>query len=149
MKAREAVPDSPSVYTTIASYYNRQGEFEKSMEALLARAEREPTNPEAFYTIATYEWEKAYRDFNLTNAEKMEHVQAGLKAIDTAIELNDQYMEALVYKNLLLRVQANLESNPAVQQALLEEATALSDRAEEIRKLNAAGAAAAAAAPGA
>ena len=33
--------------------------------------------------------------------------------------LNDQYMEALVYKNLLLRVQANLERNPARQQALL------------------------------
>ena len=48
-------------------------------------------------------------------------------------------MEALVYKNLLLRVQANLERNPARQQALLREAEQLSNRAEEIRKANAAG----------
>jgi tetratricopeptide (TPR) repeat protein len=151
VKAREAKPADPAVYTTIAAYYNRQGEFEKSMEALTARAEREPNNPEAFYTLATYNWEKAYRDFNLNDAQKMQFVQAGLQAIDKAIGLNDQYMEALVYKNLLLRVEANLEKNPAKQQALLKEATDLSNQAEEIRKKNAAGAAekAAAGKPGA
>jgi tetratricopeptide (TPR) repeat protein len=152
VKAREAKPDDPTVYTTLAAYYNRQGEFEKSMEALTVRAEREPNNPEAFYTLATYNWEKAYRDFNLNDSEKMQFVDAGLQAVDKALSLNDQYMEALVYKNLLLRVQANLERNPARQQALLKEATELSDRAEEIRKKNAAGAATAAAgapAPGA
>jgi len=147
VKAREAKPTDPAVYTTLAAYYNRQGEFDKSMEALTARAEREPNNPEAFYTLATYNWEKAYRDFNLSDAEKMKFVQAGLQAVDKAIMLNDQYMEALVYKNLLLRVEANLEKNPARQQALLKEATDLSNQAEEIRKKNAAGAAAAAAAP--
>ena len=151
VKAREMKPTDPAVYTTLAAYYNRQGEFDKSMEALVARAEREPSNPEAFYTIATYDWEKAYRDFSLSEADKMKYVKLGLEAVDKAIGLNDQYMEALVYKNLLLRVQANLEKNPARQQALLKEATDLSNRAEEIRKKNAAGAAAAAAAktPGA
>jgi len=80
----------------------------------------------------------------------MKHVQLGIEAVDKAIGLNDQYMEALVYKNLLLRVQANLERNPARQQALLKEATDLSNRAEDIRKKNAAGTvgAAAAATPG-
>jgi len=141
VQARESRPTEPSVYTTLAAFYNRQGNFEKSIEALQARAEREPTNPEAFYTIATYYWEKAYRDFSLSDAEKIKHVQAGIGAIDKAISLNDQYMEALVYKNLLLRVQANLERNPARQQALLREATELSNRAEEIRKKAAAGAA--------
>ena len=139
VKAREMRPTDPAVYTTLAAYYNRQGNFESSMEALHARAEREPENPEAFYTIATYYWEKAYRDFSLTDAEKMMHVQSGIEAVDRAIALNDQYMEALVYKNLLLRVQANLEKNPARQQALLREATELSERAEEIRQRNMAG----------
>ena len=139
VKARESRPTDPAVYTTLAAFYNRQGNFEKSIEALQARAEREPTNPEAFYTIATYYWEKAYRDFSLSDAEKIKHVQAGIAAIDKAIGLNDQYMEALVYKNLLLRVQATLERNPARQQALLREATELSNRAEAIRKKTAEG----------
>lgn len=139
IKAREMKPTDPAVYTTLAAYYNRQGEFVKSMEALQARAEREPSNPEAFYTIATYYWEKAYRDFSLNDADKIKFVQMGIQAVDKALSLNDQYMEALVYKNLLLRVQANLERNPARQQALLREATELSNRAEELRKQKAAG----------
>jgi len=139
VKAREARPTEPTVYTNLAAFYNRQGNFDGAIEALQARAEREPNNPEAFYTIATYYWEKAYRDFSLSDPEKMKHVQAGLTSIDKAISLNNQYQEALVYKNLLLRVQANLERNPARQQALLREAEQLSNRAEEIRKANAAG----------
>jgi tetratricopeptide (TPR) repeat protein len=139
VKARDAKATEPTVYTTLAAFYNRQGNFEGAIEALQSRAEREPTNPEAFYTIATYYWEKAYRDFSLSDAEKVKHVQSGLTAIDKAISLNNQYMEALVYKNLLLRVQANLERNPARQQALIREAEQLSNRAEEIRKANAAG----------
>jgi tetratricopeptide (TPR) repeat protein len=139
VKARDARPTEPTVYTTLAAFYNRQGNFDGAIEALQSRAEREPTNPEAFYTIATYYWEKAYRDFSLSDPEKVKHVQSGLTAIDKAISLNNQYMEALVYKNLLLRVQANLERNPARQQALLREAEQLSNRAEEIRKANASG----------
>ena len=147
VKAREARPTEPTVYTTLAAFYNRQGNFDGAIEALQSRAEREPNNPEAFYTIATYYWEKAYRDFSLSDPEKVKHVQSGLTAIDKAISLNNQYMEALVYKNLLLRVQANLERNPARQQALLREAEQLSNRAEEIRKANAAGGSQPAAAP--
>ena len=137
VQARDARPTEPSVYTTLAAFYNRQGNFEGAIEALNARAEREPTNPEAFYTIATYYWEKAYRDFSLSDAEKMKYTQMGITSIDKAIMLNEGYMEALVYKNLLLRVAANLERNPARQQALLREADQLQNRAEEIRKANA------------
>lgn len=143
VKAREARPTEPSVYTTLAAYYNRQGNFEGAIEALNARAEREPNNPEAFYTIATYYWEKAYRDFSLSDAEKIKYTQMGITSIDKSLMLNNSYMEALVYKNLLLRVQANLERNPARQQALLREADQLQNRAEEIRKANLASAAAA------
>jgi tetratricopeptide (TPR) repeat protein len=139
VKARDARPNEPTVYTTLAAFYNRQGNFEGAIQALQARAEREPSNPEAFYTLATYYWEKAYRDFSLSDAEKMKYTQEGLTSIDKALQLNESYMEALVYKNLLLRVQANLERNPARQQALLREAEQLSNKAEEIRKANAAG----------
>jgi tetratricopeptide (TPR) repeat protein len=142
VKARDAKSTEPTVYTTLAAFYNRQGNFDGAIQALQSRAEREPNNPEAFYTIATYYWEKAYRDFSLSDAEKVKHVQSGLTAIDKAISLNNQYMEALVYKNLLLRVQANLERNPTRQQALIREAEQLSNRAEEIRKANASGGAA-------
>ena len=140
VKAREMKPNDAGVYVTLAAFYNRQGEFDKTMEALHARAEKEPNNPEAFYTIATYYWEKAYRDFTTSQADKIKFVQAGNEAIDKALKLKADYPEALTYKNLLLRVQANLEKDPAKQQSLLKEADQFRDRAVEIQKKQRAGA---------
>ena len=134
VKAREMKPNDAGVYVTLAAFYNRQGEFDKTMEALHARAQREPNNPEAYYTIATYYWEKAYRDFTTSEADKIKFVNAGNEAIDKAIMLKPDYHEALTYKGLLLRVQANLEKNPARQQALLKEADQFRDRAVEVQK---------------
>ena len=139
IKAREVRPNDPAVYMQLAGYYNRQGEFDKTIEALEARAQKEPSNPEAYYTIATYYWDKAYRDFRLREADKKKFVQSGVDAVDKAISLKNDYMEALVYKNLLLRLQANLEKDQAKQQALLKEADRLRDLAQEIRKKRAAG----------
>jgi tetratricopeptide (TPR) repeat protein len=134
VKAREMKPNDAGVYVTLAAFYNRQGEFDKTMEALHARADREPNNPEAYYTIATYYWEKAYRDFTTSQADKIKFVQAGNEAIDKAIKLKPDYHEALTYKGLLLRVEANLEKNPARQQTLLKEADQYRDRAVEVQR---------------
>jgi tetratricopeptide (TPR) repeat protein len=139
VKAREMRPADPVVYTTLAAYYDRQGEFDKLIEALEARTAQEPNNPEAYYTIATYYFNKASRDFSLNNAEKAKYAQAGLVATDKALALNKDYFEALVFKNLLLRVQATVTPDRARQLALLKEADQLRDRAEELRKLKAAG----------
>ncbi len=140
-RARDMRPNDAQVYMQLAGFYNRQGEFDKTMEALHARAAQEPNNPEAYYTIATYYWEKAYRDFTTPEPDKIKFVKQGIEAIDKAIELKPDYFEALTYKNLLLRVQATLEKDPKVQQALLREADSFRDRATEIRnKQRAAGA---------
>lgn len=139
VKAREARPGDSAVYTTLAAYYDRQGNFDMLIQALEARTAQEPNNPEAFYTIATYYFNKASTDFSLSDAEKATYAEAGVVAVDKAIALNENYMEALVFKNLFLRLQANLESSPARQQTLLTEADELRDRAEEIRLERAAG----------
>jgi len=141
LAARDAKPTEAAVYMQLAGFYNRQGEFSKTMDALYARAKQEPNNPEAHYTIATYYWEKAYRDFTTPEADKVKFVKQGLESVDEAIKLNPNYFEALTYKNLLLRVQANLEKNPAKQQELLKEANQWRDKAQEVRnKSKAAGA---------
>jgi hypothetical protein len=58
----------------------------------------------------------------------------GLGSVDKAISIKSDYMEAIAYKNLLLRLQANLEKDPKKQQALLKEADELRDKATELRK---------------
>lgn len=139
MKARDARPNDPSVYLQLANFYNTQGDFERTIEYLNERIKIEPNNPEAHYTVATYYWDKANRDFRLTDKEKIQYVMDGLGAVDKAISIKDDYMEAIAYKNLLLRLQANLEKDPKRQQALLKEADTLRDRATELRKQKASG----------
>ena len=134
MRAKEAKPNDPAVFMQIAGYYNRQGDFTKTMEALGQRVALEPNNPEAYYTVSTYYWDKAYRDFRLKDAEKLDMVMKGIESVDKAIAIKDDYMEAIAYKNLLLRLQANLIKDPARQQALIREADQLRDRAEQMRK---------------
>ena len=139
VKAREAKPDDPGVYMQLAGFYNRQGDFAKTIEALQQRATREPNNPEAHYTIATFYWDKAYRDFRLTDVQKGEYAGQGLQAVDKALRLNKDYVDAIVYKGLLLRVQAAIEKNADRQKQILREADALQARAMELKKQKATG----------
>jgi len=139
LKAKEVKPNVPDVYMQLAGFYNRQGEFDKTIGALEERAAKEPNNPEAFFTISSYYWDDAQRNFRLSPEQKKDHVQKGLAAVDKALAIKPDYMEALVYKGLLLRLEANMEKDPAKQQALIKEAVALHDKAEELRKKKASG----------
>ena len=140
LRAKEAKPNDPAVYMTLAGYYNRQGQFDKTIAALEERAAKEPKNPEAFYTISTYYWDEVYRDFRLKDAQKREFIQKGVDAVDRALQIKPDYMEALVYKNLLLRLEANMEKDPGRQQTLIKQADQLRDKAQDLRKQKAAGA---------
>ena len=139
IKGKEAKPGDSAGYMQLAGYYNRQGQFDKTIEALEQRASREPNNPEAYYTISTFYWDKAFRDARLKDNEKKDYVQKGIQAVDHALQIKPDYAEALVYKGLLLRLQANMEKDPKKQQDLIKEADKLRDHANELRKKAASG----------
>jgi tetratricopeptide (TPR) repeat protein len=134
LKAKEVRPNDPTVYTTLAGYYNRQGQFDKTIQALEERAQKEPNNPEAFHTIASYYWDEARGDPKLRDSEKLDFVLKGLQAADKAISLKPDYVDAIVFKGLLLRQQALLVKEPAKQTALINEAKVLSEKANELRR---------------
>jgi tetratricopeptide (TPR) repeat protein len=139
IKGKEAKPNDSAGYMQLAGYYNRQGEFDKTIEALEQRASREPNNPEAYYTISTFYWDKAFRDAHLKDTEKKDFVEKGIQAVDHALQIKPDYAEALVYKGLLLRLEANMEKNVDKQHQLIQEADKLRDKANELRKKAASG----------
>jgi tetratricopeptide (TPR) repeat protein len=141
LKARDAKPDDPAVYNALAQYYNAQGEFEKTIEAFTKAAELEPNNPQGWHLIGGFYQDKAAKDFRLTPAQKKEFNEKGIAAEDKAIALNPNYMEALVYKNILLRQLVHFEKDPAKQKEMLAEADRLRARAMELQKSGAAAAA--------
>jgi predicted Zn-dependent protease len=138
--AKDARPNDPAVYMSLAAHYNQLGQFDKTIGALEQRAAKEPDNPEAYQTIASYYWDKANKDSRLRDAEKKDYVLKGIAAVDRALQIKPDYAEGMVYKGLLLRLQANLEKDAAKQQALIKEAVLLHDKAEDIRKKKATGA---------
>ena len=140
LAAKEAKPNDASVYTSLASYYNRQGKFDKTIIALEQRAQKESNNPEAWQTIAVYYQDEARKDSRLKENEKRDYIGKGLVAVDKALSIKPDYADAMTYKGLLLRLQANLEKDPKTQQDLLKKAKELQDQSEETRKKKAAGA---------
>jgi tetratricopeptide (TPR) repeat protein len=124
-KAKEVKPNDPSVLAGMAGYYNRQGDFPKTIAALEQAAALEPNNPEGYHRVAVFYWDKSRGDFRLSPIEKRDFIQKGLAMEDKALSLNPDYMEAMTYKNILLRLQANIEKDPARQKQLIDEADKL------------------------
>ena len=134
LQARDVKPKEPAVYAAISAYYNRQGEFEKTVEALNTAADLQPENPLGFQLVAVFYWEKAFKDKRLTAAQQRDYIQKGIEGTDKALKLNPDYIDALTYKNILLRMQANLETDLKKRQPLLDEADRLRNKATELNK---------------
>ena len=133
-KASEVKPNDPSVLAGKAGYYNRQGDFPKTIAALEQAAGLEPNNPEGYHRVAVFYWDKTRGDFRLSPAEKKDFIQKGLAMEDKALSLNPDYLEAMTYKNILLRLQANIEKDPARQKALIDEADKLRNKVMDAQK---------------
>lgn len=139
LKAAAINPRNPEPYQYLAGFYDRAGNWEKAVEAMAKRAENDPNNAEAFHQMAVWLWAKADKDFTLSAAEKRAFIDRGIAAEDKALALNPDYFEALTYKNILLRLKANGETDRAKQAALIREADRIRDRAIAIQNKKGAG----------
>jgi tetratricopeptide (TPR) repeat protein len=140
LKARDAAPNDVTVYVQLSGFYNRQGDFEKTMEALNKAADIRPDDPQGHQLVAVYYWEKAQKDPTLKPAEKKDYIMKGIAATDRALKLNPDYIEALTYKNILLRMQGNLETDMGKRTQLYKQADDLRNKAMELSKKKTAGA---------
>jgi protein TonB len=131
MKA--AVKLSPEPFDPVA--------WEKKVQAVITRTGVMPSDPTLPYTLGALYWERAYRDTGLTAAQKEFYLQKGFEALDRALTLKPEYVDALIYKNLLLRSRASLEADPAKQEQLMLEADKLREQALKLKQAQAAWAA--------
>jgi TonB family protein len=125
-----ALPNQSEPLMLLANFYNRLGRFDNAVKTIEAVAALSPSDPEPQQLQATFYWEKANKDAALSPSEKLAHVRAGIAATDRALAINPNYVSSIVYKSLLLRMQASLENNPG----LITEANALQAQAMELRK---------------
>ena len=131
---QRAVPNKPEAAGAVAGFYARNGQFDRAVATLEAAATANPSNAEVQQLTAVFYFEKAFKDQSLTSEEKLRYLDSGIAASDRALAARPDYSDALVYKNILLRMKANLETDPAAKRAMVAEADALRNRAMELKK---------------
>jgi TonB family protein len=82
-------------------------------------------------------FEKARKDTTLTLDQKLDTLKKGVSFEDRALEREPNYVAALVYKNLLLRMQAQFTTDSPEQRDLIRQADELRDQALTLQRAGA------------
>ena len=138
-RVAELNPQDAKACGALAAFYNKplwegRSKFDLAIQTLERCAGLEPNDPAGYYKVATFYWDKAYRDPLLGDAQKNEYADKGLEQVNKALEMKPDYWEAIITKGLLYRVKAQVARNPKERQQLLEQAQTLQKQAMELRK---------------
>src|SRR5204862_2645514 len=90
---------------------------------------RDPRSAEEYHRSAVEYFERPNKDTSLTADQKRETILKGIAAEDRALANRPDYVEALIYKNILLRMQALLSTDSQELNDLLKEADAIRNKA--------------------
>jgi tetratricopeptide (TPR) repeat protein len=158
-------PDDPKACGALSAFYNkplwdrdgnvwtdesqgaRASRFEDAIQTMEHCATLDPEDPSGYYKVATFFWDKAYRDHTITEEEKNEYADLGIEAVDKALAIQPDYWEAIISKGLLFRVKAQVAPTRSDRKTYLEQAQILQKQAMDLRKEQQAAAEAAAEIP--
>ena len=132
--AGTAFPREPIIPMTLAGLYQRSGQRSEALGAVEQAAGMQPSDPQAQHIAATFYEEIVRKATAIPAADRMRYVQSGIAADDRALGLKPDYVDAMIVKNILLRHQANLETNASAQAQLIAEADQLRTRAIELQQ---------------
>lgn len=138
-QVRKNNPNDLKACGAVAAFYNKplwggRSKFDEAIDVLQSCAGLDPNNAEGFQKVATFYWDKAYRDPLLNDEQKRQYADKGLEAVDKALQLKPDYFEAVIFKGLLYRVKATVEPNPRLRAQYLEQAAGLQKQGLELKK---------------
>src|SRR5690348_9683554 len=122
----------------LASIYQNTQDLPKAHEYYMKYAQLDSTNPVPYYAIGSLDWIIVYDKNNPPPAEEQgKLIDEGLANLDKALALNQDYEDAMTYKNLLYREKARLSDNEEDKKKLVSQADEWFNKALETRKRNA------------
>ncbi len=127
-------PKDTSAMATLAAAYLKKGDFPKSVEWSLKRAEALPGNPEPYLEIARSAWGWSYNTPDLPLDQRTWTLQAGFDALDKALAIDPNSFDAFLNLNLLYREKAKYETDAARQGGYSAKADAAREKAMESRR---------------
>jgi len=132
LKVMEQDPNNAVAIASIANLYFQQKKFDEATEWYNKMISVDPNNKEAYYTLGVIVWTKAFQDDAAARAKlgmrpedpgplkdkkvrdelrqkNLAMVEAGIKHLEKALEIDRQYSDAMAYMNLLFRQRADLQ----------------------------------------
>lgn len=134
----ERFPQDTQACSALAGFYNKplwegKSKFDQAIGVLERCAELEPDDPQGYQKVATFYWDKSFRDPEITTELRNEYADKGLAAVDKALQLKPDYFEAYIFKGLLYRVKAAIAPSRSIGEQYLEQAEALQKRGLELK----------------
>ncbi len=112
---------------------SKRSRFDLAISTLTQCAQLAPADPSGYQKVAVFYWDKAYRDPNLSDAQKDEFANKGIEAVNKALEIKPDYWEAIIFKGLLYREKAKV-APPAQRKKILDDAQLFQKQAMDLRK---------------
>jgi Tfp pilus assembly protein PilF len=138
-------PENELAMASIASLYFNQKKLEEAKDWYGRLTVLNPENKEAFYTLGVIAWTRSYQarlaaraklgmkpedpgplpDSQISRALREKYLpvlQEGVEDLETALQLDGDYDDAMAYLNLLYREKAEMENSPGDYRADLAKA---------------------------
>ncbi len=91
---------------TLPGILLRAGKAEEALEWYKKRTELEPENPEGYYAIGVFNWERLHDKAQITGEKRIKMADEAIAPLSKALQLNPKYIDAMTYINLVYRERA-------------------------------------------
>jgi tetratricopeptide (TPR) repeat protein len=136
-KVLEKDPGNVTAVTGLASIYQNTDQIQKAREYYLKNAQMAPDDPTPHYAVGSVDWIIVFdKAAPPPPEEQSQLIEEGLQHLDTALQLNPDYEDAMTYKNLLFREKARLAATEEEKAQLIGQADEWFNKALATRKKN-------------
>ena len=159
-KVLDQNPNNELAIASIASLYFNEKKLDDAKQWYEKLVTVNPKNKEAYYTLGVIAWTKTFaprmearaklgmkpedpgpiKDKKVREelvAKNLPIAEEGIKDLQTALQIDPEYDDAMAYMNLLLREKADLEDSPAAYKKDTDEADNWVQKSLETRKIKA------------
>jgi len=153
-------PNDQLAIASIASLYFNEKKLDDAKQWYEKLVTVNPKNKEAYYTLGVIAWTKTFaprmearaklgmkpedpgpiKDKKVREelvAKNLPIAEEGIKDLQTALQIDPEYDDAMAYMNLLLREKADLEDSPAAYKKDTDQADNWVQKSLETRKIKA------------
>ncbi len=99
-------PKDLETVKTLPGILLRAGKADEALEWYKKRCDLEPDNPEAYYAIGVFNWERLHDKAQITGEKRIKMADEAIAPLSKALQLNPKYIDAMTYINLVYRERA-------------------------------------------